>query len=330
MISTWLTKALDIKYPVILAPMFLVSNNRMLIEAYKNGIIGCIPSLNYRSPEEFEAGLIELTDKCKGKFGVNLIVNKSNIHLKKHLEVLSRHPPAFVITSLGSPEETIKLLKPKGVKVFCDVVDVTYAKKVESLGADALIAVNSGAGGHAGDIATSILVPMLREHCRIPVISAGGVGTGAGLLSTLALGSVGVSIGSPFIATVESPVSQEYKQAVVDYGAEDIVMSTKISGSPCSVIETPYVKKIGVDQNIIESFLSQNKTAKKYVKILTYYKGMKAVEAAAFAATYKTVWVAGPSIEFVHKIETTQAIIERIISEYKIAFEELCKINQQS
>ncbi|MFA6236788.1 MAG: nitronate monooxygenase [Bacteriovorax sp.] len=328
MISTWLTKALDIKYPVILAPMFLISNNRMLVEAYKNGIIGCIPSLNYRTPEELEAGLIELIDKCKGKFGVNLIVNKSNIHLKKHLEVLSRHPPAFVITSLGSPEETIKLLKPKGVKVFCDVVDVAYAKKVESLGADALIAVNSGAGGHAGAIATSILVPMLREHCKIPVISAGGVGTGAGLLSTLALGSVGVSIGSPFIATVESPVSQEYKQAVVDYGAEDIVMSTKISGSPCSVIETPYVKKIGVDQNILESFLSQNKTAKKYVKMLTYYKGMKAVEAAAFAATYKTVWVAGPSIEFVHKIETIQSIIERIISEYKKAFEDLCKINQ--
>ena len=323
MISTWLTKTFDIKYPIILAPMFLVSNDKMLIEAYKNGIIGCIPALNYRTPEEFEKALKELKTKCEGKFGVNLIVNKSNIHLKKQLEVLTRNPPAFVITSLGSPEETIKLLKPKGVKIFCDVVDVEYSLKVEKLGADALIAVNSGAGGHAGNIAASILVPMLREHCKIPVISAGGVGT-------IALGAEGVSIGSPFIATIESAVSEEYKQAVVDYGAENIVMTSKISGSPCSVIETPYVKKIGVDQNFLESFLSQNKTAKKYVKMLTYYKGMKAVEKAAFAATYKTVWVAGPSIEFVHKIETIQSIVERLIAEYKKAHDELCSKNQLS
>lgn len=330
MISTWLTKTFDIKYPIILAPMFLVSNNKMLIEAYNNGIIGCIPALNYRTSEELEIAMKELTEKCHGKFGINLIVNKSNIHLKDQLAVLSKIPPAFIITSLGSPEEAIKLLKPLGVKIFCDVVDVGYAKKVEKLGADAVIAVNSGAGGHAGNIPTSILVPMLREHCKIPVISAGGVGTGAGLLSTLALGAVGVSIGSPFIATTEAPVSAEYKQAVIDYGAEDIVMTNKISGSPCSVIKTPYVEKIGVDQNFLEAFLSQNKTAKKYVKMLTYYKGMKAVEKAAFAATYKTVWVAGPSIEFIHKIETTKTIIERIISEYKTAFEDLCKINPQS
>lgn len=328
MISTWLTQTFDIKYPIILAPMFLVSNTEMLIEAHKNGIIGCIPALNYRTAEELEAAMIELKVKCAGKFGINLIVNKSNIHLKDHLRVLEKNPPAFVITSLGSPEETIKLLKPKGVKVFCDVVDIEYAKKVESLGADALIAVNSGAGGHAGNIAASILVPMLKEHCKIPVISAGGVGTGAGLLSVLALGAEGVSMGSPFIATTESKVSEEYKKAIVNYGAKDIVMSTKISGSPCSVIQTPYVKKIGVDQNFLEAFLSQNKTAKKYVKMLTYYKGMKAIENAAFAATYKTVWVAGPSIEFVHKIEPMKNIIERIINEYKIALEDLNKKNQ--
>jgi len=328
MISTWLTKTFDIKYPVILAPMFLVNNTEMLIEAFNSGIMGCIPSLNFRTTEELEAAMKLLTEKCQGKFGVNLIVNKSNIHVKDHLDVLERNPPAFVITSLGSPEETIKKLKPKGVKIFCDVVDIEYAQKVEKLGADALIAVNSGAGGHAGNIPTSILVPMLREHCKIPVISAGGVGTGAGLLSSLALGAEGVSIGSPFIATVESGVSEEYKKAVVDYGAEDIVMSTKISGTPCSVIRTPYVKKIGTDQNLVESFLSQNKTAKKYVKMLTYYKGMKAVEKAAFAATYKTVWVAGPSIEFVHKIEPLKNIVERIMSEYQKAFEDLCKRNQ--
>ena len=203
------------------------------------------------------------------------------------------------------------------------MVDVEYAKKVESLGADALIAVNSGAGGHAGNISPSILVPMLMKATKLPVISAGGVGTGAGLLSVMALGSEGVSIGSPFIATKESPVSEEYKKAVVDFGAMDIVMTTKISGSPCSVINTPYVKEIGTEQNFVESFLNHNKQLKKYAKMLTYYRGMKAVEKAAFAATYKTVWVAGPSIEFTHAIEDVQTIIKRIIAEYEEAYQAL-------
>ena len=323
MISTWLTKTFDIKYPIILAPMFLVSNNKMLAEAYKNGFIGCIPYLNYRTPADFEAGMVDLHKECNGKFGINLIVNKSNVHLAEHLAVLEKHPPAFIITSLGSPEETIRRLKPLGVKILCDVVDVEYAKKVESLGADALIAVNSGAGGHAGNISPSILVPMLMKATKLPVISAGGVGTGAGLLSVMALGSEGVSIGSPFIATKESPVSEEYKKAVVDFGAMDIVMTTKISGSPCSVINTPYVKEIGTEQNFVESFLNHNKQLKKYAKMLTYYRGMKAVEKAAFAATYKTVWVAGPSIEFTHAIEDVQTIIKRIIAEYEEAYQAL-------
>ena len=323
MISTWITKTFGIKYPIILAPMFLVSNNKMLVQAYKNGFIGCIPSLNYRTPELFAAAMAELRKDCDGKFGINLIVNKSNVHLKDHLDVLEKFPPAFVITSLGSPEEVIRRLKPLGVKILCDVVDVEYAKKVESLGADALIAVNSGAGGHAGPIAASILVPMLMSATKIPVISAGGVGTGAGLLSVLALGAEGVSIGSPFIATTESGVSLEYKQAAVDYGAKDIVMTNKISGSPCSVILTPYVKKIGTEQNFVENFLNHNKKIKKYAKMLTYYKGMKAVENAAFAATYKTVWVAGPTIEFSRRIEDVPTIIKRIISEYEEAYKKL-------
>lgn len=323
MISTWLTKTFDIKYPIILAPMFLVSNNKMLAEAYKNGFIGCIPSLNWRTPEEFEAGIKELHKECNGKFGINLIVNKSNVHLNAHLDILAKYPPAFVITSLGSPEETIKRLKPHNVKILCDVVDVEYAKKVESLGADALIAVNSGAGGHAGNIAPSILVPMLMKATKLPVISAGGVGTGAGLLSVMALGSEGVSIGSPFIATKESGVSAEYKKAVVDFGAKDIVMTTKISGSPCSVINTPYVQEIGTEQNFVESFLNKNKQIKKYAKMLTYYRGMKAVEKAAFGATYKTVWVAGPSIEFSHAIEDVATIAKRIIAEYEEAYQRL-------
>ena len=124
-------------------------------------------------------------------------------------------------------------------------------------------------------------------------------------------------MGSPFIATTEAPVSDEYKQACVDYGAKDIVLTTKISGSPCTVINTPYVQKIGTQQNAFERILSKNKRLKKYVKMLTYSKGMKSVEKAAFSATYKTVWCAGPSIEYTKSIESVSTIIERLKREYK-------------
>lgn len=322
-IATWLTKSFSLKYPIIMAPMFLVSNEEMLMAAARSGIMGCVPALNYRDTACFEKALKNLKENCQGSFGVNLIVNKSNIHLKAQIDLCVKYKPDFIITSLGSPKDVIEACKPQGIKVFCDVTDTAYAKKVEELGADAVIAVNSGAGGHAGPIPASILVPQLLKATKLPVISAGGVGTGAGLLSTLALGAVGVSMGSPFIATTESPVSADYKKAVVDYGAGDIALTTKISGTPCTVIKTPYVKKIGLEQNFVESFLNQNKALKKYAKMLTYYKGMKLLEKAAFSASYKTVWCAGPSIEFVNQVESTEQIISRIIGEYKSAYEAL-------
>lgn len=323
--STWLSETFSLKFPIIMAPMFLVSNVEMLVAAADSGIMGCVPALNYRTPEKFEEAMQELKDRCQGAFGINLIVNKSNIQLKQQLDICAKYKPDFIITSLGSPEKVIQKLKPLGVKIFCDVTDLKYAQKVEKLGADALIAVNSGAGGHAGPTPASILIPRLIENTNIPVISAGGIGTGAGLLSVLALGAQGASVGSPFIATKESPVTQEYKRAVVDYGAQDIALTSKISGTPCTVIKTPYVEKIGLEQNPIEKLLNNNKTLKKYAKMLTYYKGMKLLENAAFSASYKTIWCAGPSIDFVHQIEPAKDIVERFVEEYKQSYEKLKK-----
>jgi nitronate monooxygenase len=151
------------------------------------------------------------------------------------------------------------------------------------------------------------------------VISAGGVGNGAGILAMLALGADAVSIGSPFIATREAPVSEEYKKACVEYGAEDIVLTDKISGTKLTAINTPYLKKIGINQNFVESFLNTNKQIKKYAKMLTYYRGMKMLENAAFGASYKSVWVAGTSIEFTEKIEPLKDIVERYKKEMKEA-----------
>ncbi len=321
--KTALTEMLKIDFPIIMAPMFLVTNTEMMVAASEAGITGCIPALNYRSVEDLAVGLKDIRTKTKKAIGVNLIVNKSNIYWKKQLHTCLDQGVDYFLTSLGSPEEVINESRKQGIKVFCDVVDEKYALKVQDLGADGVIAVNSGAGGHRGNIPASVLVPTLKAKCKIPVISAGGVGTGSGILSMLALGADGLSIGSPFIPTIESPISQEYKQACLDYGAEDIVGTTKISGSLCTVINTPYVQKVGVDQNALENFLNTNKQVKKYAKMLTYYKGMKLIEKAAFSATYKTMWVAGSSIEFSHRIESVKDIIERMKSELKIAQQNL-------
>lgn len=309
---------LGIRYPIIMAPMFLVSNVEMIIEAIESGITGAIPALNYRSTEELRTAIRFIKSKVDGPFGINLIVNKSNFLYKEQLKVCCEEKIAFIITSLGSPEETIREAHKVGVKVFCDVTNAEYAQKVEKLGADAVIAVNKEAGGHAGNLSYKELIPQLTKSVSIPVISAGGVGSGEGIRKMLEIGAAGLSMGSLFIASKESNVSDEYKQACVDYGSKDIVMTTKLSGTPCSVIKTPYVEQIGTEQNWLEKILNKSKRLKKWVKAFTFYRGMKNLEKAAFGATYKTVWCAGPSIEFVTGIKSIKDIVNQLIEEYKI------------
>jgi len=313
--QTKLTELLDIKHPVIQAPMFLVSNVAMVTEAMKAGIAGCIPALNYRTLEELRAA-IQTLKKNKvegGAFGFNLIVNKSNVKYKGQLEVLCEEGCDFIITSLGSPEETIKQAHKAGIKVFCDVTDLKFAKKVEHFRADAAIAVNNEAGGHRGNLSPKELTNQLSKALEIPVISAGGVGCRADIDKMLSYGAEGVSVGSPFIASIEAGVTEEYKQACVDYGAKDIIMTERISGTPCTVINTPYVQKIGTKATWIENLLNKNKSLKKWVKMIRFSIGMKATENAAKKATYKTVWVAGPSIEHTKEILPVKAIVDKLV-----------------
>jgi nitronate monooxygenase len=311
-----LTSLLQITHPVIMAPMFLVSNTEMVVEGMKSGVAGCIPALNYRTLAELKDS-IRILKAAKvegGSFGYNLIVNKSNVKYKEQLRVLCEEGVDFIITSLGSPEETIREAHKVGIKVFCDVTDLAFAQKVEQLGADAIIAVNNLAGGHRGNLDPETLIKTINDHTSLPVISAGGVGCKADLDTMLGYGAVGVSVGSPFIASIESGVSQEYKQACVDYSANDIVMTERISGTPCTVINTPYVQKVGTKQTQLETLLNKNKTIKKWVKMIRFYIGMKATEKAATQVTYKTVWVAGPTIEHTKAILPVKDIVQQLIS----------------
>ncbi len=311
-----LDKMLGIDYPIIVAPMFLISNTKMIKAALSNGVTAAFPAMNYRTDAELRAAIKEIKAFTSKPFGVNLIVNKSNPKYKDHLETLLELKVDYIITSLGSPREVIERCKPLGIKVFCDVVDLDYAKKVEALGADAVIAVNAQAGGHAGDIEPKDLITLLKENCSIPIISAGGIAKGEDLKQIMDWGAAGASIGTIFIACDEADISAEYKQAMIDYGAKDIVRTNKLSGSALTVINTPYVQQLGTKANFLEWILNNNKTLKKYAKMIIALRGMKAVEKAAFGATYKTVWCAGPAIEYVKSIRPMAEIVKTLTTEY--------------
>ncbi len=309
-------KLLGIDYPIIMAPMFLVSNTQMVIEALESGITAAFPALNYRTDAEFRAAITEIRSKTNKPFGINLIVNKSNLKYKDQLTTCVEMNVDFIITSLGSPEETINRCKSKGIKVFCDVVDLKFAQKVVDLGADALIAVNAEAGGHAGNIPLKELVPLLKSNFDIPVISAGGVATGIQLKNALDLGAEAVSVGTIFIASQESPVSEDYKKALIQYGAKDIVRTSNLSGTPLTVINTPYVQKVGTEASALQKMLLKNKRLKKWVKLFVTYRGMKSIEKSTFKPSYKTFYVAGPTIEDVHEIKPLKKIVETMIQQY--------------
>lgn len=307
---------LGIDYPILVAPMFLISNTAMVKAALANGVTAAFPALNYRTDAELRAAINEIRAASDKPFGVNLIVNKSNPKYKAQLQTLLELRVNFIITSLGNPKEVIDSCKPLGIRVFCDVVDGEYAKKVEALGADAVIAVNNRAGGHAGKLAPRELLHMLKETIRLPIISAGGIASGKDIRQAMEWGAAGVSVGTLFIASHESPVSQEYKQACIDYGERDIVLTTKMSGSPLTVINTPYVQQLGTKASWLERIINSNKRFKKYAKMLLALRGMKAIEKAAFGATYKTVWCAGPAIEHVHASQPMGDILNQLTNEY--------------
>lgn len=309
--------------------MFLVSDFNMVKAAMANGIIGTFPSLNYRSDDTLDEVLQSINNEIKnsdnkGVFGINLIVQRSNPYYKNHLKICVKHKVPFYITSLGNPKEVIEKAHEYGGKVYCDVTNLEHAQKVVELGADGLIAVGQGAGGHAGPNPLQLLIPALKkEFGDIPVIAAGGVSNGHSLLSVMILGADGASVGTRFIASEEAPVSEAYKQSIVDSKMDDIVMTERISGSPSTVINTPYAKKIGYRQNAFERLLTKNRTIRKYFKMLVQVKGMKNLEKSVKPGSYKNLWIAGKSVEQIRKVLSTKEIIDKYKTEFLEAEKEL-------
>ncbi len=325
-IETPLTKMLGIRYPIIQAPMFLVSNVDMVVAASEAGAIGTFPALNYRPVEKYIEALKEMKARTKKPIGLNIIVNKSNTRAKEDLKHALDAGVNLFITSLGSPKEVIAEAHKNGAKVVCDVVNLEHAKKVQDLGADGVIAVGTGAGGHAGPLSPIVLVNWLKHELEIPIIAAGGIANGATMASMMAVGAAGVSIGTRFIASTEAKVEQAYKDAIVNSSPEDIVLTTRISGTPAAVIRTPYVDKMGLDLPWYLKMAKDQKTLKKYIVPLIHYLGSKSLEQAAVGPTWKTVWSAGQSVGLVDDIIPCEQIIKNLVSEYEETLASLPKV----
>jgi len=333
--QTPLTSSLNIRLPLIMAPMFLVSNLAMVKTAIQSGIMGVFPSLNFREKGELEKVITELNafrsnGSFNGSFGVNLIVQRSNPLYLKHLEICEELKVPFYITSLGSPAEVIKRARKYGAKVYCDVTNLAHAEKCAALGCDGFIAVGQGAGGHAGPNPLTVLVPALKERFpNIPVIAAGGITNGASVVSMLVLGAAGVSIGTRFIASLEAEVSAAYKNAIVESGMDDIVMTEKLSGTPCTIIDTPYAKSIGYHQSRLEKFLSNNSRTKKYFKMLVQVRGLKKLEQAVKPGNYNNLWCAGKSVELIHDVKSCNEIIASIEFEMQASIHNINSVFKQ-
>lgn len=235
-IETALTRMLGIRYPIVAAPMFLVSSPEMVAAVGNAGGLGTMPALNFRTTDEFRAALKRVRELTDAPVGVNLIL-LGNERLEADLRVCLEEGVAVIITSLGDPTRVIEAAHAHGAKVFCDVVSARHAAKAAAAGADALVAVAAGAGGHAGTTTPFVLIPQLKALTGLPVLAAGGLADGAGLAAAIALGADGGYFGTRFIASEEAPVPDAFKQAICQATPEDIEYTPEVTGHPANFLK---------------------------------------------------------------------------------------------
>ena len=235
--------------PVMASPMFTISYPELVIAQCKAGIVGSFPSLNARQSGVFEQWLQRFREELTGDdapFAVNLIVHKTNVRLEEDLALCAKYKVPLVITSLGAREHVFETIQAYGGFVFHDVIDNAFARKAVEKGANGLIAVASGAGGHAGTQSAFALVQEIRSWWDGPLALSGSIASGASILAAQAMGADLAYIGSAFIATKEANATEAYKQAIVDHGAGDIVYTNLFTGVHGNYLK-PSIVNAGLD-----------------------------------------------------------------------------------
>ena len=314
-IKTEFTQQFDVRYPIICAPMFLVSSVKMVVSASEAGGVGTFPALNYRPIERYRQTIKEIKSLTAKPFGINIIVQKSNKYQYKQIEHALEEKVPLIITSLGNPKEVIRLSHEVGTRVYCDVVGFEQAKKVADLGADGLIAVGFGAGGHAGDISPLALIPNLVRMVKLPIIAAGSIVDGAGMPAAFALGASAVYMGTRFIASKEAEIAEEYKKAITRAVSEDIVNTDRVDGFPGNFIRTKELEAVGLEKGLIEEILTKNKKIKRFISLSRAARSLFGDMDSK--VSYKTVYSAGHGVGLIDTVLSIQEIMEKTVREYK-------------
>lgn len=296
-----------LRLPAIAAPMFLVSGPRLVIESCKAGISGTFPALNQRTTEGYAAWLDEIataltsTGGTAGRepapFGVNLIVHQSNVRLQADLAVTVKARVPIVITSLGAVREVVDAVHSYGGLVLHDVINARHAEKAIAAGADGVIAVSAGAGGHAGTVNPFALASELRPIAGDKLlVLAGAISTGGDIAAAIAAGADLAYLGTRFIATEESLAPSEYKTMLVTSGSGDILYTPKISGISANFLK-PSLARAGVDLASVSG------------------EGHK-LDLGNEAKAWSTVWSAGHGVSAIRDVPSVAALTERLSTEF--------------
>jgi nitronate monooxygenase len=305
--------------PVVGAPLFIISNPDLVLAQCKAGIVGSFPSLNARPIEQLDEWLSQITgelesyakanpDKKVAPFAVNQIVHKSNNRLQQDLELCVKYKVPIVITSLGAVPEVNEAIHSYGGIVFHDIINNRHADSAIRKGADGLIAVASGAGGHAGTLSPFALIQDIREWFDGPLLLSGSIANGGAVLAAQAMGADLAYIGSPFIATHEANASEEYKQGIVEGKGKDIVYTNLFTGIHGNYLRSS-IEKSGLDpDNLPESDPSK----------MNFASGGN-----SSAKAWKDIWGCGQGIGAVNEVVGAAELVERLVAEYNEAKERL-------
>ncbi|MGN8248722.1 NAD(P)H-dependent flavin oxidoreductase [Pseudomonas sp. SMV7] len=298
-----------LRLPVVAAPMFLISNPRLVLACCASGIVGSFPALNQRDSagfkawlEEIEAGLAQLP--APAPYAVNLIVHPSNPRLQADLALCVEHRVPIVITSLGAVKEVVDAVHGYGGLVFHDVTTRRHAEKAAAAGVDGLIAVAAGAGGHAGTLNPFALLAEIRQFFDKTLLLAGCLNHGHELLAAQVLGADLAYMGTRFIATSESQAESAYKQMLLGAHAADIIHTPAVSGVPASFLR-PSLEQAGYDMDALKGGHEQGK--------------LKPIDDEAKA--WKTVWSAGQGVGGIDDLPGAGVLIERLYNEYRDALQ---------
>ena len=304
-----------LRIPVIGAPLFIISGPDLVIAQCKAGVVGSFPALNARPATMLDEWLHRITeelsdynrqnpDRPAAPFAVNQIVHKSNDRLDADLETCAKWQVPIVITSLGAREDLNTAVHEWGGITLHDIIDDRFARKAVEKGADGLIAVAAGAGGHAGTLSPFALIQEIRQWFDGPLALSGSIATGGAVLAAEAMGADFGYIGSPFIATAEANADQNYKQSIVDGRASDIVYSNLFTG-----VHGNYLRG-----SIEAAGLNPDALPEGDLKTMNFGGGN-----SSKAKAWKDIWGSGQGIGVVDKVEPVAARIDRLVSEYRDA-----------